>query len=275
MSDVSLFDIYSLESANPPHFMSTIGEDQVTPPQQLSGFMKSLWPVFTGWNLIRLGDQSDGGYLVPRCLDGLEACFSPGVDNQFTLERHLADIFGIKVFACDPNNLTVPIGNEKITFENFGIGSILSPKVKTLEEWTREKGFSEESLLMLSMDIEGHEYHALSAITLNCLRSFRIVTLEIHYLWCIHDFKCFLELNKFMGPFLKYFDIVHMHPNTESGYSFKGINTRLYTCLELTFLNKCMRKHDPIPVACLPHKLDKANKKGSVPLQYGIFKGVY
>jgi hypothetical protein len=38
-----------------------------------------LHPVVTTHPLIRVGAHGDGGYLVPDDLDGIAACFSPGV----------------------------------------------------------------------------------------------------------------------------------------------------------------------------------------------------
>ena len=34
-----------------------------------------------GYNLIRIGSDNDGGYLVPDILDQIDSCFSPGVEK--------------------------------------------------------------------------------------------------------------------------------------------------------------------------------------------------
>ena len=46
----------------------------------LSSFLNDLRVYQT--ELVRLGGNNDGGYLLPNDLEGITACFSPGVDNK-------------------------------------------------------------------------------------------------------------------------------------------------------------------------------------------------
>jgi hypothetical protein len=46
-------------------------------------------PVSTKYDLIRLGSPHDGGYLVPDCLVGIQACFSLGVSKVANFELDL------------------------------------------------------------------------------------------------------------------------------------------------------------------------------------------
>jgi hypothetical protein len=47
----------------------------------LRDLLTRVRPVKTNFDLIRLGSKNDGGYLVPDDLDGIVACFSPGVSR--------------------------------------------------------------------------------------------------------------------------------------------------------------------------------------------------
>jgi hypothetical protein len=49
--------------------------------------IKRLHPVTTDKKLVRIGGEGDGGYLVPDDLDGVMACFSPGVGATASFER--------------------------------------------------------------------------------------------------------------------------------------------------------------------------------------------
>lgn len=49
--------------------------------------LRLLSPWHAGHEMIRLGEDRDGGYLVPDDLDGIRACFSPGVDLASHFER--------------------------------------------------------------------------------------------------------------------------------------------------------------------------------------------
>ena len=60
-----------------------------------------LKPNATKTPLIRIGGDKDGSYLVPDDLDGIAACFSPGVSRIKYFEDFLADRYGIQSHMCD------------------------------------------------------------------------------------------------------------------------------------------------------------------------------
>ena len=64
------------------HYKRGIHLDQMTPSEKLNNLAKALRPVITQHPLIRIGSEFDGGYLVPDDLDGVSACFSPGVNDS-------------------------------------------------------------------------------------------------------------------------------------------------------------------------------------------------
>jgi hypothetical protein len=47
-------------------------------------YLDTLHPV--KFNLLRIGGDSDGGYLVPDDLENISSCFSPGVSDIFNFE---------------------------------------------------------------------------------------------------------------------------------------------------------------------------------------------
>ncbi len=49
---------------------------------QLDGFLRSIYPVKTEHQLIRLGADNDAGYLLPDDLKDISICFSPGMISQ-------------------------------------------------------------------------------------------------------------------------------------------------------------------------------------------------
>ena len=52
-----------------------------TPKSDVLNLIQKLHPKKTIKPLIRMGPNGDGGYLIPDDLEGIEACFSPGVDQ--------------------------------------------------------------------------------------------------------------------------------------------------------------------------------------------------
>ena len=72
-----------------------------------------LKPKASKTPLIRIGGDRDGSYLVPDDLDGIAACFSPGVNRIKYFEDFLADRYGIEShmcdFSCDVEEFTTPL----------------------------------------------------------------------------------------------------------------------------------------------------------------------
>jgi len=60
-----------------------------------------LKPKASKTPLIRIGGDIDGSYLVPDDLDGIAACFSPGVNRIKYFEDFLTDHYGIQSHMCD------------------------------------------------------------------------------------------------------------------------------------------------------------------------------
>ena len=68
--------------------------------QLIDRFLKKIKIVDCGYQLVRIGSNSDGGYLIPDTLDQIEFCFSPGVGETSSFEDHLKK-FNIKSFLAD------------------------------------------------------------------------------------------------------------------------------------------------------------------------------
>ena len=71
-----------------------------TSVDQVETLIHSLTPRTTTSPLIRLGPLTDGGYVLPNDLDGIEALFSPGVHQESRFEKDCA-LLGMKVFMAD------------------------------------------------------------------------------------------------------------------------------------------------------------------------------
>ena len=106
---------------------------------ELRTLIKRLYPVVSKKELIRLGtsksegQDGDGGYLIPDDLDGIEACFSPGVGDITSFEEDCANR-GIPCFLADASvNLTPK--NDAHTFLKKHIGSVSEGEFITLDDW--------------------------------------------------------------------------------------------------------------------------------------------
>ena len=221
-------------------------------------------PYKAGYNLIRVGDNNDGGYLLPDCLDDIKYCFSAGVGDKTSFENDLKKI-GIHPFLAD---FSVDDNGEikKFDFDKKFIKSYNSDNAWDINDWMDKKiDDQNKKNLLLQMDIEGGEYEVISAINENNLKAFKMLVVEFHSIEYLGNHLLYQILESSLTKLLKYFGVVHIHPNNWKKLSrVNGLN--LPSNLEVTFLNKkFIKKWENIDK--LPHSLDKKNLKDKPDIQ--------
>lgn len=190
--------------------------------------------------LLRVGPDRDGGYLVPDVLDGIDYCFSPGVADCSEFELQLAKR-GIKVFMADKSVQSPSDVHENFNFIEFYISSINSPveQLITLDAWYEQKlntipsATSPEAILQ--MDVEGDEYQVLHSISNVLLSRFRVIIIEFHKLYQLADRFSFSLMAPAIEKLLKSHSVVHIHPNNNRK-SIKIFGLKIPATLEITFL---------------------------------------
>lgn len=116
----------------------TLGSDE----NELLDLIQLLRPIDAGHELIRIGGRGDGGYLIPNDLEGIGACFSPGVGPTSQFEQELATRFGIKCFLADASIEDPSFSAAEspfFDFENKFIGCHNSENFIRLEDWITDK----------------------------------------------------------------------------------------------------------------------------------------
>lgn len=229
-----------------------------------------LKPKASKTPLIRIGGDIDGSYLVPDDLDGIAACFSPGVNRIKYFEDFLTDHYGIQShmcdFTCEVDQFTTPLKPGMQTFVKKWLDVSPGEDNISLEDWLREHDVPGD--LLLQMDIEGAEYRNILATSEETLGRFRMVVLEVHGLGRMLQAPI---LRKAIAPFFqklgRHFTTVHAHPNNCCGeFTLPGTDIRVPNVLELTLL----RNDHFVPAeapAALPHPLDVSrNVPRSAPL---------
>ena len=219
-----------------------------------------LSPVEAGHQLIRLGGDGDGGYLVPDDIEGIVACLSPGTDDRVSFERFFLDR-DVPCYLADASLAVSPFqGNPLISFSSCFIGGSSGGDFLSLGDWVAAASVPGSGDLVMQMDIEGWEYQALLGCPDALLRRCRILVVEFH------DFHRCLELYRFrdvLSPLVsklaRIFDPVHIHANN-AGFAFGYAGLECPASFELT-LHRCDRRLAPVRsvVTALPHLLDRPN----------------
>jgi len=230
-----------------------------TEKSKIISFINSIKPLQTEHDLIRLGGDSDGGYLIPNDLDGISGCFSPGVGYSASFEYDMAS-FGVNCFIADYSVDALPISNQLFHFEKKFIGLKNDFMYMTLDDWVM-RNTDDNQELILQMDIEGAEYESILFTSDNTLKKFRIICIEFHNLHLICEKSGFDLIHTTFQKLLKYFDVVHLHPNNNVGFvKYEGVI--IPEVIEFTFIRKDRVKHRT-SVLQLPHPLDRKNNPDS------------
>lgn len=224
---------------------------------EVPGNRKKLAPlIFT--DLIRIGNDFDGGYVVPRCsIDGVGTLVSFGVGSNWTFESCIEELLPtIKIYGFD-HTVSLAYFHKKIV-NGFVKGLIrrdfskhLQPRLnhllkyfrfwilnrnsthlqiqitnhnvlKLLKKYTRNSGFG------VKIDIEGGEFEILPRI-FEYLQRANFLLIEFHDIEKNRENFDFI-----LNELLKFAVIAHMHCNNFDSIGLDGFPKTI----ELTFVNK-------------------------------------
>lgn len=222
-----------------------------------------LRPMDAGPPLVRIGGDGDGGYLVPDDLEGITACFSPGVSRIATFEADL-ERRGIVPYLADHSVPGPPAGCDHMNFERKFLGTYESDVFTTLAAWVARHPQAAAGDLFLQMDIEGAEYDVIANVDPALLARFRIVVVEYHDLQCLAQPFCHARMAAAFRKLDQTFVPVHLHPNNYAGVAtIAGL--RMPRMMEVTYLrrDRCRRL---VPRRDFPHPLDRDNVPGRSPI---------
>ena len=207
--------------------------------------------------LIRLGSNNDGGYLVPNDLKGIKGCFSPGVDTKVKFEKDLSKK-NIPSYLLDYSIDSLPEDNKLFTFEKKFLGIKNDNKTINFNTWIT-KHFKKENAdeFILQMDIEGSEYEVLLNLENSLLKKFRIMIIEFHSLNNLLHPAGYRQINALFDKILEHFYIVHIHPNNIFP-PVKLMDITFPKLLEFSFIRKD-RLNKKEYIKSLPNDLDQKN----------------
>ena len=208
--------------------------------------------------LIRVGPNKDGGYLVPDCISDIKYCFSPGVAGCSDFELSLANR-DMEIFLADRSVDAPPITHPAFHFQKKFIASrnCISEGLMTLDSWYSdmiEPPSDQSPEAILQMDIEGQEYEVLHNISGSLLSRFRVIIIEFHRLHELADRYSYRWMSSAFCKLLQSHAVVHIHPNNNrKSLSLHGV--KIPTNMEITLLRqdyvKTMAK-----TLTFPHPLD-------------------
>jgi len=151
-----------------------------TPNESVLNYFNQLRPVNNGYQLLRIGSNSDSGYLVPNDFDGISHCFSAGCDKKWTFELDLQMRFGIHSHLIDSEDKRPSDLSSEHTYTPKWLGSNTTKSFLTLNEWVSLNSSDHDEEYILQMDIEGYEWLTLLNLDKEFFSKFRILVIEFH-----------------------------------------------------------------------------------------------
>ena len=213
--------------------------------------LKKLMPYEVGFELIRLGENSDGGYLLPKDFAEIKYCYSAGVGFVTQFEKDLEEKFDIKSKMLDICDVPKNLLPKKSKFIKKKLSINKSDQNISINEF-----IDTQDEIILKLDIEGDEYSNLIDLDEKKIPYIRILILEIHDLRNLRSPFFFKIFNEVVEKLSKYFYFCHLHPNNTSKVKKIG-KLKIPDMLELTLINKKRVKFVPSKKLKLPHALDK------------------
>ena len=226
--------------------------------KEIAWFFDALKPIAVK-NLVRIGGDSDGGYVVPKVLDGVKYCFSPGVDKVCTFEKELSLKYDILSHLADNSVDSPPDELKGFVFLKKYIATYSDEHNIEINTWFGLVDKSEE--FILQMDIEGDEYSTLLATTRENLDRARVIVLELHYLHLIFTISGNKILKSFLKKLLENHTVVFLNPNNNEE-TYDGLGFSMPSVLEITLvrndylelLNQPFTYPHPMNIVNNPHK---------------------
>ena len=222
-------------------------------------FIKQFREKFISVELIRIGGENDGGYLVPNIMNSISNCFSPGVDDNAQFEKQLSKDYDIKSFMADASIDSLPLSDSNFYFKKKFLGIKDNNQFITLNSWISNNTHKNDRDLLLQMDIEGSEYEVLTYESIEILKRFSCMVIEFHNFEKIFDLYFHKMVSGIFEKIYSEFSICHVHPNNCCGVmSYGGIDVP--RIIEVTFIRN--DKIEEVKSNCtinLPHRLDRVN----------------
>lgn len=228
-------------------------------PWEVEKFLARFRENYVSVDLTRVGGDGDGGYLVPKVLDRISHCFSPGIEYKASFESELSKAHGIKSFMADASVTQSPVHDPNFQMVRKFLGSHTDGDFISLSDWMAQSLDGSEDELILQMDIEGSEYEVLAFESAATLQRFAVIIVEFHSLQSMFDRHFLKVLSGLFEKIYSVFSICHVHPNNCCGIAtYKGMHVP--RAIEVTFLRRdlieqCRNENDIL----LPHALDQRN----------------
>ena len=184
-----------------------------------------------GKKKIRIGSNSDGGYILLDEFENIKYVYSFGISHEISFDKAMADK-NFEIFMYDHTINTLPMNNSRFHWKKIGLtgNERKEENLKTLDELIKENGHSNEKNMILKIDIESSEWKVFQDLNENILEKFKYIVGEFHF-----SNSAKLNYEDILKKLNKTHQIFHLHCNNCCGFS--NINEiKICACMEISFV---------------------------------------
>jgi len=219
----------------------------------------------SNYPMVRLGSDSDGGYVVAD-LNGYDVLFSCGISDDVSFENAFLEKHNVECFSYDGTiDSLPPLSHPSIKFQKLNIGSNNTALTTNLDAET-----SAYNNIFLKMDIESHEFRWINSLPDGFFLRFKQIVIEFHLPFTNQDytsrgFDVDLAIKDKLSAIKKLTDthtLIHLHANNCCGTTLYQ-RVQYPNVFECTFIRKDLQDGGVLNKARLPSNLDRPNRKGA------------
>lgn len=217
---------------------------------------------------IRLGNLSDGGYVVPRSiLPLIEVVYCYGVADHIDFEEDLVRHIKIPIRFYDHTVSGLPSKNNSFSFKKQGIAGRKYGSFDTFHNHLIENN-DENKKILLKLDVEGAEWGILEKIIDESSENILAIILEIHKLYKYSRIMSYIRV---LEKINSKFTLVHLHGNNYCKSFIIG-GKEISDALELTLINNNLIRSKSVMRGSLPSDKDYPNLQGRRDLPLDFWK---
>lgn len=218
---------------------------------------------------LRIGKECDGGYVMLDDFQGIAVAYSIGICDEVSWDLSMAER-GIEVFQYDHTIDALPLQHARFHWSKKGLGTVVTNELDTLPRLLESNGHLGRRDVLLKCDIEGCEWEVLASLPRDCLRHFKQIVLEMHYLERLVEPEFLTMAERAISVLTADHHVVHVHANNHRSYSIVG-GIPIPSVLEITLARKqdtrMVRSDDVFPTT-----LDSPCYRGRADFRLGAFR---
>ena len=222
-----------------------------------------------GFDKIRVGSETDGGYVMLDDFGDVDLALSFGVDINADWDVEVAER-GIKVQQFDHSVPQSPVDHPQISFFKQMITPTGDePDSNSITRIFNSAGVKRDACVILKIDIESAEWDVLDGCPVPALKRFSQILIEMHDFDRATDPYWLMRATRVMKKLKDLFGVYHVHANNWSPMAAIG-NVYFPGTLEVSMASKTRYEFERSD-ELFPTRLDAPNN----PLRPDLYLGAF